>query len=113
MPYLTVYTNKKPVNSGALAEKASILVASTLHKPVHYVVTNIVYNEVMAFGGGVQNHGALIELKSIGLGDKNKVVTELTDFFAQELNITDIHYINITLTDCSAELTASAGQTFG
>ncbi len=113
MPYLTVYTNKEPANAAALAEKASQLVAETLHKPVHYVVANIIYNPAMAFGGSVQNHGALIELKSIGLGNKDNVVSELTAFFAEELNIANTHYINMTLTDCPAAYTASAGRAFG
>lgn len=112
MPYLTVYTNRKPANTAALAENVSRLVAQTLRKPVQYVVANIIYNENMAFGGSAQNYGALIELKSIGLEDKDKVVAELTSFFAQELNIADTRYINITLTDSPATYTASAGSTF-
>lgn len=113
MPYLTVYTNVEPKNGEELAEKASQFIANVLCKPVHYVVVNIVYNTAMAFGGNRRNQGALVDLQSIGLGDKNKVVAELTAFLAKELSIAETHYINIRLTDCPAEYTASAGRTFG
>ena len=113
MPYLTVYTNANINNAVELAEKASALTAKVLHKPINYVVANIIHNPAMAHGGSADNKGALIELKSIGLGDKDKVVAELTSFFAEELNIKNTQYINISLVDCSAAYTASAGRTFG
>lgn len=113
MPYLTVYTNVELENGEELAEKASELTAKVLHKPINYVVANIVYNKAMAHGGKASNKGALIELKSIGLGDKDRVVAELTAFFAQELNIAQTQYINIALVDCPAMYTAVAGKTFG
>ncbi len=113
MPYLTVYTNAELKNGAELAEKASELTAQVLHKPIGYVVTNIIHNPAMAHGGSSQNKGALIELKSIGLGDKDKVVAELTTFFAKELNISNLQYINISLIDCPAAYTAASGRTFG
>lgn len=113
MPYLTVYTNAEINNPAELAEKASALTAEVLHKPVSYVVANIIRNPAMAHGGSAENTGALIELKSIGLGDKDKVVSELTAFFAKELNIKQTQYINISLIDCPAAYTASSGKMFG
>ncbi len=113
MPYLTVYTNVEINKGQELAEKASALTAELLHKPVNYVVVNIIHNTVMAFGGSYENKGALMELQSIGLGDKDKMVAELTSFFARELSITDSRYINIVLKDCSAAYVASNGRTFG
>lgn len=113
MPYLTVYTNAEIQNGATLAEKASAVVAETSHKPISYVVANIIHNPLMAHGGSSQNKGALIELKSIGLGDKDKLVSNLTSFFAKELGITNQQYINISLIDCPASYTASAGRTFG
>ncbi len=113
MPYLTVYTNADINNAAELAEKASALTAELLHKPVGYVVANIIHNPAMAHGGSAKNKGALIELKSIGLGDKDKVVSGLTDFFAGELGIAQNQYINISLIDCLAAYTASSGRTFG
>lgn len=113
MPYLTVCTNTEIKNGRELSENASALIANVLHKPVNYVAVNIIHNANMAFGGSYENKGVLLELQSIGLGDKNKVVAELTSFFARELNIMDTQYINIVLTDCSAAFIASGGQTFG
>ena len=113
MPYLTVYTNVDPKDGTQLAKETSALTAQILHKPESYVVTNIVYNPMMCFGGQVQNKGALVELKSIGLGDKDKYVAELTKLLAEKLNISDTHYIAIALTDAPAAYTACGGQTFG
>lgn len=113
MPYLTVYTNENPKSGTLLAEKAAELTAKILHKPISYVVTNIVYNPSMAFGGSAENKGALVELKSIGLGDKDKFVSEITSLLATELNITNTSNIAIALTDSLAAYTACAGRTFG
>jgi len=112
MPYLTVYTNVKFDNGKQIAEEASALTAKVLSKPESYVVTNIVYNENMSFGGSHQNKGALVELKSIGLGAKDKFVAELTSFLATHLNITNEHYIVMALTDAPAAYTACGGSTF-
>lgn len=113
MPYLTVYTNAKIADGKKLAEDASMLVAEVLHKPAGYVVANFIYNEAMAFGAKAENKGALAELKSIGLGDKSRFVSELTSFLATRLGITELQYINIALTDSPASQTACAGRTFG
>lgn len=112
MPYLTVYTNVKSENYNQLAEEASTLTAKVLCKPENYVITNIIHNSAMAFGGSVQNKGALAELKSIGLGNKDKFVAEITSLLARHLSIKDTHYIAVTLTDAPAAYTACAGQTF-
>lgn len=113
MPYLTVYTNVELKDGVQLAKDASALTAQILHKPESYVVTNIIYNSAMCFGGNAQNKGALVELKSIGLGDKDKYVAELTKLLATRLNISDTHYIAIALTDAPAAYTACGGRTFG
>ena len=113
MPYLTVYTNAEVKNGEKLAEKASEFVAETLHKPISYVVANIVYNPSMAHGGSSQNKGALIELKSIGFNNKDTLIKELTNFFAKELEIENQQYINISLTDIPAAYTAASGRAFG
>ena len=112
MPYLTVYTNVKLDSGTTLAEEASSLAASILRKPESYVVTNIIYNPNMAFGGSARNNGALVELKSIGLGNKDKFVADLTDLLANHLNISNKQYIAIALIDAPAAYTACNGQTF-
>ena len=113
MPYLTIYTNVEPKDGMTLAKETSALTAQVLHKPESYVVTNIIHNPMMCFGGQVQNKGALVELKSIGLGDKDKYVVELTRLLAEKLNISDTHYIAVALTDAPAAYTACGGRTFG
>lgn len=113
MPYLTVYTNVENEDMTTLAELAAELTASILHKPVAYVVTNFIYNKTMAFGGKAQNKGALVELKSIGLGDKDKFVAEITAFLSEKLQISNTQNIAIALTDAPAPYTACAGRTFG
>lgn len=112
MPYLTIYTNVKFNDGAKIAEKASALTAKVLGKPESYVVTNIVHNENMAFGGNSQNQGALVELKSIGLGAKDKFVAEITQFLAENLKISNTQYIAIALTDSPAAYTACGGSTF-
>lgn len=112
MPYLTVYTNVELQDGTALAEEMSALTAQILHKPESYVVTNIVHNANMAFGGSHKNKGALVELKSIGLGDKDKYVADLTALLAQRLGIANTQYIAMALIDAPAAYTACGGQTF-
>ena len=113
MPYLTVYTNVELKDGAKVAEEASTLTAQILHKPESYVVTNIMYNPNMAFGGSHSNKGALVELKSIGLGDKDKYVAELTKLLAAHLGINNTQYVAIALIDAPAAYTACAGRTFG
>jgi len=113
MPYLTVYTNVELKDGHKIAEDASHLTAEILRKPESYVVTNIIYNPNMAFGGSHNNKGALVELKSIGLGNKDKYVAEITDLLADRLGISNTQYIAIALIDAPAAYTACAGSTFG
>lgn len=113
MPYLTVYTNVELKNGNGVAEEASHLTAKILRKPESYVVTNVIYNPNMAFGGSHTNKGALVELKSIGLGDKDKFVAEITDLLAELLGIENTQYVAIALIDAPAAYTACAGRTFG
>lgn len=112
MPYLTIYTNSKFDNGEQIAQEASALTAKVLSKPESYVVTNIIYNANMSFGGSHQNKGALVELKSIGLGAKDKFVAEMTAFLTTHLNINNEHYIAMTLVDAPAAYTACGGSTF-
>lgn len=113
MPYLTVYTNKEIKNGAEIAEKAAMLTAQILHKPVTYVVANVIYNPQMSFGGKSDNMGALVELKSIGLGDKDKFVADMTEFLAENIGIENKEFIAMALIDAPAAYTACAGRTFG
>ncbi len=113
MPFLTIYTNVEIKKGEELAEKAAAITADVLKKPISYVVTNIIYNKNMSFGGKSANKGALVELLSIGLGDKDKLVEVMTDFLEKELEIDNTNNINISLNNAPATQVASGGRTFG
>ncbi|MBQ8750441.1 MAG: hypothetical protein IJZ30_02245 [Alphaproteobacteria bacterium] len=113
MPYLTVYTNVDFGNSKELVEDSAKLISSTLSKPINYVVTNFIYNPNMSFGGSVSEKGALVELLSIGLGDKDRLVADITSFLAKNLDIKNTQNINISLNNAPASQVASGGYTFG
>ena len=113
MPYLTIHTNVNFSDGQSIAEESSELTSRILHKPLSYIASDVLYNPNMAFGGKCSNKGALVELKSIGLGDKDLFVSELTKYLAQKLFIEDINNINIALIDSPATQTASGGKTFG
>ena len=113
MPYLTVYTNVELNDGSKIAKDASEVVAEVLHKPINYVVANFIYNPNMSFGGSVSEKGALVELLSIGLGDKDKLVADITTFLAKNLDIKNIQNINISLNNAPASQVASGGYTFG
>ncbi len=113
MPFLTVYTNAEIKDGKKLAEKVSELAADILGKPISYVVVNIMQNSNMAFGGSSANKGALIELVSIGLSNKDKLVEALTNLLEAELDIEDINNINISLNNTPASQIGCGGRTFG
>ena len=113
MPFLTVYTNAEIKDGKKLAEKVSALTADVLGKPISYVVANVVYNTNMAFGGSHANKGALAELLSIGLGNKDILVEALTNLLEAELGIDDTNNISISLNNAPASQVASGGRTFG
>ena len=113
MPFLTIYTNAEIKNGEILAEKAAMITADILRKPISYVVTNVIYNKNMSFGGRSTNKGALVELLSIGLGDKDKYVEAITNFLEAELGIEEINNINISLNNAPASQVAGGGRTFG
>ena len=113
MPFLTIYTNAEIKDGEKLAEKASALTSDILGKPISFVVANVIYNFNMSFGGSHANKGALVELVSIGLGNKDKLVEALTNLLEAELNIEDVSNINISLNNAPASQVASGGCTFG
>ncbi len=114
MPFLTINTNAKPdgISGRELVEDASALVAQTLEKPVSYVVAAFNYNEDMAFGGSTENKGALIEMKSVGFADTQKLVEILTDFVVKTTNA-ERRFVNIELTDMPASTVAVGGRLLG
>ncbi len=113
MPYLTAYTNVNFSNGAALAEEASEIVASALGKPIGYVAVNLIYNPAMAFGGNSANKGVMAQLISVGVGGKDELITALTDFFTERLQIKDTKFIDIALIASPASLAACGGRSFG
>lgn len=111
MPFLKIRTNGFS-NDHRLVEKAAGLVADALGKPVSYVAAEISYNENMAFGGSKQTKGAWIELASIGIRDKQTVVSALTDFAVECFGV-ERDFVCIWLTDLPAANVAHGGRLFG
>ena len=68
MPFLRIQTNQhlSGEDAGALAGKASALVAEQLGKPERYVMVSVETSPAMSFAG-TDDPLAYLELKSIGL----------------------------------------------
>ena len=111
MPFLTVYYNSN-VKNEKFAEEAAELVAKQLCKPIRYVVVNVINNPDMAFEGSVNNKGALVEMQSIGFGDKTSLVRALTDLIVEKLQV-ERGLVNIHLLDMPASTVAIGGNLLG
>lgn len=111
MPFLTIKTNATTVNRD-IAEKAANLVAEHLHKPIRYVVVSIEANRFMAFNGSMDVKGALIEMKSIGFGNKSLLAKALTKFAVDNFNVEE-NFVNIHFVDMPGHDVAIAGSLLG
>ena len=111
MPFLTVYYNSD-IKDDNFVKEAAELVANQLSKPIRYVVVNGVNNPNMAFNGSVNNKGALVEMQSIGFGDKNTLVKSLTDLIVEKLQV-ERGLVNIHLVDMPANTVAIGGNLLG
>ncbi|MBE6452582.1 MAG: hypothetical protein E7012_03740 [Alphaproteobacteria bacterium] len=111
MPFLTVYSNTE-IKDEKIVQDAAELVAKQLGKPIRYVVVNVINNENMAFEGSVKNKGALVEMQSIGFGDKDVLVKSLTDLLVERLQV-ERGLVNIHLTDMPASTVAIGGNLLG
>ena len=113
MPYLTIDTNADVAVTDAMLSEASSLVASTLGKPISYVVVKIDSSRPMAFGGRAETPGALIEMRSIGYGNKKSELAEkLTAFAGNHFNA-DAANVAIHFIDMPADSAAQGGHLFG
>ena len=115
MPFLIVHTNAeiKTRDKVRFVEDAAALVASELHKPISYVVVNYNYNPNMSFGGSTGKYGALVEMKSIGFGNKSGLAKILTEFLNDRLEGLDLHRVNIEFVDMPASSLAIGGSLLG
>lgn len=112
MPYLTIDTNAKIKVGADMLEEAVSLVAETLGKPKSYVIVKINANKDLIAGETVDNVGALIEMKSIGFGDKKAVLAQkLTDFAVQHFGA-EGRYVGIHFVDMPANNVAQNGMLF-
>ncbi len=112
MPYLTIDTNAKIKVNADMLEDAVSLVAETLGKPKSYVIVKINVNKDLIAGETVDNVGALIEMKSIGFGDKKAVLAQkLTDFAVQHFGA-EGRYVGIHFVDMPANNVAQNGMLF-
>ena len=111
MPFLTIKTNATTVNRDII-EKAANLVAKQLNKPVRYVVVSVESNRFMAFNGSLDVKGALIEMKSIGFGNKFLLAKALTDFVVDNFNVEE-KFVNIHFVDMPGHDVSIAGSFLG
>lgn len=115
MPFLIVHTNAKlkDNNPEQFVEDVANLVAQELHKPISYVVVNYNYNPNMSFGGSTGKYGALVEMKSIGFGNKSGLAKILAEFLNDRLEGLDLHSVNIEFVDMPASSLAIGGSLLG
>ena len=111
MPFLTIKTNATTVNRD-IVEKAAALVAEQLHKPVRYVVVSVESNRFMAFNGSMDVKGVLMDMKSIGFGNKEALAKALTDFAVNNFNVEE-KFVNINFVDMPGQEVAIAGSLLG
>jgi len=112
MPYLTIDTNAKVKVSAEMLEDAVSLVAETLGKPKSYVIVQINTGKDLIAGEAVENVGALIEMKSVGFGNKKaELAQKLTDFAVQRLGV-EGRYVGIHFLDMPANDVAQNGMLF-
>lgn len=113
MPYLTIDTNANTEISAEILDKAADLISDVLGKPKEYIVVKINANVPMIFGGNTDNVGALVEMKSIGFGNKKADLAQrLTEFAEKYLKANGryvcIHFLNMDFSDA-----AQNGRLFG
>ncbi|MBE6445335.1 MAG: hypothetical protein E7019_04710 [Alphaproteobacteria bacterium] len=111
MPFLTIYTNSD-IDDKQMSVDAANLVANQLGKPVRYVVVNVIHNANMSFDGNNQTKGALIEMKSIGFGDKNSLAKQLTDLVVSRIDV-EPSFVNVWFVDMPANTVAIGGRLLG
>lgn len=95
-----------------MLEDAVSLVAETLGKPKSYVIVQINTGKDLIAGEAVENVGALIEMKSVGFGNKKAALAQkLTDFAVQRLGV-EGRYVGIHFLDMPANDVAQNGMLF-
>ena len=88
MPLLEIFTNTVVDNEQVIATKASKLVTEILNKPESYVMVRVQTEQSLLFAGS-NEPAALVQLKSLGLPEKNtsELSSSICDFISTEFNI--------------------------
>ncbi len=100
MPFVTIDTNVKTTVTDAMLKEVTDMIVKTLNKPESAVTVKINTGMDITFGGSRKNLGALIEVKSIGYGDKKAdLAKQLLDFAQMHFNaegpLVGIHFVDM------------------
>lgn len=112
MPFLIIHTNAEAKDAKVFLNEATDFIASELRKPKNYVIVSLDVNLQMAFGGSCDCHGALVEMQSVGFGDKEDLAKKITDFLVSRLNL-QRDMVNILFTNISAADLSIGGSLLG
>lgn len=112
MPFLVIHSNAEPTSPSIFLEEASRMIAQELRKPINYVIVSLDYNPQMAFAGTCHSKGALVEMKSVGFGDKKDLAMKLTDFLVSHLDVQK-DLVNIEFVDMPASGLSIGGNLLG
>lgn len=112
MPFLIINTNSHIDNMQNFLVEATNLLATELNKPKNYIVVEYNFNKNMLFGGDVKNHGALVQMKSVGFADKAVFASKLNKFIVEKLGV-NAAFVNVEMIDMPASCLAIAGKLLG
>ena len=102
MPFITIKTNAKN-RDDRIPERAAVLAAELLGKPLKVIAVSVEYNENMAFDGVKDKIGAWIEIAAIGFGNKAEIAAKMTDFaeknFGAERDLVCLRLIDLVKPD--------------
>ena len=113
MPFIVVNTNADVKVSEDMLNDFSDVAVKVLGKQKNYVSVLINTKQNMLFGDSLQNIGALIEFKSIGLGDKREVLAEKLKNLAMDYFDAQGLFVGIEFVDMSAQNVSHDGKLMG
>ena len=116
MPLLRIVTSAKPAEKAriALLTELSRFVSDKLHKPESYVMTNLVTDATMTFGG-TPEPACMVELKNIGTFTRDQTAALSADLCGRleaGLGVPSAR-IYIEFTNAQGHLWGHDGETFG
>ena len=111
MPLLNISTNKKIKNEQMLIAKSSDFISSLLNKPENFVMVKLTDSLQMYFSG-TNEPCCFLEIKSIGSIEPSKMSKPISEFFANELEISS-ERIYIFFQNVDSNMWAWNSRTFG